>query len=114
MDEHADISKSDSELIEIIQSAPDNRAGKVAKEILEYRKYLAQRRQNSAIFWLTIVLTISAIVQAAVATMGTLATVKRVDSGLHSGQCAPDRSALPWRQSASAGGSSQRPTTPSR
>ena len=66
--------KTDAELIKIIVTAPDNAAAKAAKEQLEYRKYLAQKRQNTGILLLTIILMLSAIVQATVAMRGPAAT----------------------------------------
>jgi hypothetical protein len=55
------LSKSDSDLIEIFLSNPENPNAKIAKEILEYRKYLAFKDQNKKLLILTIVLAASAV-----------------------------------------------------
>ena len=54
--------KSDQALIKLITSTYDGPDKNLAGEILEYRKYLATKKQNQAIVWLTIVMTISSII----------------------------------------------------
>ena len=78
--------KTDEELIKIIEAAPDNAAAKMAKEMLEYRKYIAQRKLNAGIFWLTIVLTISAMVQATMATIDVVVTIRTKSTNTVSGE----------------------------
>ena len=54
--------KSDTELIELIVSTTGSPDAIAAKEVLEYRKYLAAKRMNQAIVLLTVVLAITAVV----------------------------------------------------
>ncbi len=54
--------KSDKELIEIFISDPHSPDGRIAKEILEYRKYKALKTQNTLMVIFTVVITVATVV----------------------------------------------------
>ena len=56
--------KSDRELIRIFISDPDSPDGRIAKEILEYRKFIVAKRQNYIMVGLTLVMAVATVVQA--------------------------------------------------
>ena len=55
--------KSDRELIRIFISDPDSPDGRIAKEILEYRKFIVAKRQNCIMVGLTLVMAVATVVQ---------------------------------------------------
>jgi len=54
---------TDKELIKLVLNDPEGHDGKVAKEELEYRKYLVMKRNNNIIVFLTIILALSSLLQ---------------------------------------------------
>lgn len=63
MSNYQDFSKkTDQMLINMIMTSPNSADGITAKEILEYRKYLVAKRQNTVIVVLTIVMAVSAAI----------------------------------------------------
>ena len=52
-------SNTDEELINMVITSPDAAEGITAKEILEYRKYLVAKRQNTLIVIFTIIMALS-------------------------------------------------------
>ncbi|MBI4314873.1 MAG: hypothetical protein HY679_02980 [Chloroflexi bacterium] len=60
-------SKSDEELIELIMGNPDSIDASMAHAVLDYRKYLASKRQNELSFIIAIIMAIFALVQVTIA-----------------------------------------------
>lgn len=54
--------KSDKDLINIITVSPNSAYATIAREILEYRKYLTARNQNAVIVALTVVIAIASAI----------------------------------------------------
>jgi hypothetical protein len=55
--------KTDEELVKIIMDDTTGNLGMAAKEELEYRKYLASKKTNSIMVWLTAAMVLSSVVQ---------------------------------------------------
>ncbi len=55
--------KLDEELIQIFVSDPGSPDGRVAKEILEYRKYKALKTQNTLMVIFTMMITAATVIQ---------------------------------------------------
>ena len=62
----------DDDLIRLIVNDPAGADGEAAREVLEYRKYLATKRYNKWLLWLTIILTISALGEVVLETIKIL------------------------------------------
>jgi hypothetical protein len=70
--------KTDKELINLVINNHDTDEGKEAREILEYRKYLATKRYNAWLLVLTIVLAGSTILQVVVSLVASSAEKHRL------------------------------------